>query len=92
VIGMRVRNDRAFDRLPRVDIEVAGGAIEAFGARDDQVFEVRQSSPPLCAICDAGLMVSVIAAAFRALMVDSAGKSHKPVFSGRLDRYCDART
>jgi hypothetical protein len=35
---MRVRDDRAFDGPPRIDEEVAGRAIEALGALDDEIF------------------------------------------------------
>jgi hypothetical protein len=37
MIGMRVRNDRAPDWFPRVDIEIACGAVQAFGSGDDKV-------------------------------------------------------
>jgi hypothetical protein len=37
VIGMRVSDDSAVDGLPRVDIEVAGGAVEALGTLNDQI-------------------------------------------------------
>jgi hypothetical protein len=37
VIGVRVRDDRAFDRPPRVDMEVARHTEETFGPRDDEI-------------------------------------------------------
>jgi hypothetical protein len=44
MIGVRVRDDRMLDRPPRIDVEVAGRAIEAFGPYDDQVHEMRRTA------------------------------------------------
>ena len=38
VVGVRVGDDRALDRPPRVDVEVARRAVQAFRALHDQVF------------------------------------------------------
>jgi hypothetical protein len=40
VIGVRMRDDGAVDRPPRIDVEVAGRAVQPFLALDDQVFHV----------------------------------------------------
>ena len=37
VIGMRVCDDSSVDGLPRIDIEVADGTIEALGTLNDQI-------------------------------------------------------
>ena len=37
VVGMRVGNDSAVDGLPRIDIEVAVGAIQALGTMNNQI-------------------------------------------------------
>jgi hypothetical protein len=34
---MRVRDDRALDRSPRIDVEIARWAVKAFGTRNDEV-------------------------------------------------------
>jgi hypothetical protein len=38
---MRMRDDGAFDRAPRVDVEVAGRAVQALGPSDDEVARAR---------------------------------------------------
>jgi hypothetical protein len=37
VVAVRVRDDGAIDRPPRVDVEIAGRAVQAFLALDDEV-------------------------------------------------------
>ena len=37
MVAMGVGDDRTLDRPPRVDVEIAGRAVQAFGARDDKV-------------------------------------------------------
>ena len=37
MIAVGVGDNRTLDRPPRVDIEITGGAIQAFRARDDKV-------------------------------------------------------
>ncbi|MNI45527.1 hypothetical protein D3C73_999550 [compost metagenome] len=42
VVAMGVGDDRTLDRPPRVDVEIAGRAVQAFGSRDDKVHVVIQ--------------------------------------------------
>src|SRR5664279_1547614 len=37
MVGVRVRDDSPIDRPPRVDVEIARRAVQAFAALDDQV-------------------------------------------------------
>lgn len=40
MIAVGVGNHRAFHRTPRVDIEIPGGAVQTFGARDNKIHVV----------------------------------------------------
>ncbi|MNY76110.1 hypothetical protein D3C86_2155860 [compost metagenome] len=42
VVAMGVGDDRTLDRPPRVDVEIASRAVQAFGSRDDKVHVVIQ--------------------------------------------------
>jgi hypothetical protein len=41
MVGVRVRDDRACDRCPGVDVKVTRRAVQAFGAQHDQVVVAR---------------------------------------------------
>ena len=41
VVGMRMGDDRARDRAPRIDVKIAGGAIKAAIGRNNEVHERR---------------------------------------------------
>jgi hypothetical protein len=40
MVAMGVRDDRTLDRPPRVNIEIAGGAVQTFRARDNKIHVV----------------------------------------------------
>jgi hypothetical protein len=44
MVAVRVGDDRAVDRPPWIDVEVAGRAVQALLALDDQVFGHRRGT------------------------------------------------
>ena len=46
MVRVRMRDDRAVYRFPRLDVKVAGGALQALRARDDQIHRLMLATTP----------------------------------------------